>query len=67
MARSKESELNKIIFHHESFMHLTVGLYCQVLELDLKGRDRFDDKKNKVFDYSMFSYRIDTQSLSLIY
>ena len=29
-------------------------------ELDLKGRDRFDNEKNKVFDYSMFSYRIDT-------
>ena len=42
-------------------------LFTDRSELDLKGRDRLGNEKNKVFDYSMFSYRIDTQSLSLVY
>ena len=28
----------------------------------LKGRDKLENAKNKVFDYSMFNYRIDTHS-----
>ena len=33
-----------------------------IFELDSKGREKLGNERNKVFDYSKFNDRIDTQS-----
>ena len=57
---SKEGKFTKFVQSISSMKVVKYGAYMPntVVSLNQKARDKYEDEKNKRFDYSMFHYRL---------